>query len=72
MAKFVALKLTGEADYWLVDLDAKTVSPMKGIVPDAFGYTADAADSGATFVSGIDVAVVTETRDDAFAGKYDT
>lgn len=72
MAKFVALKLTGEADYWLVDLDAKTVEPMKGIVPDAFNYTQDAEASGATFVSGLDVAVVAETRADAYAGKYDT
>ncbi len=72
MTKFVALKLTGETEYWLVDLDTKTVSPMKGIVANAFGYSADAAGSGATFVSGIDVAVVTESRDDAFAGKYDT
>lgn len=72
MAKFVALKLTGETGYWLVDLDARTVEPMKEIVTDPFGYAADADSSGATLTSGIDVAVVAETRDDAFAGKFDT
>jgi hypothetical protein len=72
MAKFVALKLTGETGYWLVDLTNKTVEPMDGIAVDAFNYTQDAEASEATFVSGIDVAVVTQTRDDAYAGKYDT
>jgi len=72
MAKFVALKLTGESGYWLVDFDNKTVSPMDSIVANPFGYTSDADSSGATFVSGVDVAVATETSADAFAGKYDT
>jgi hypothetical protein len=72
MAKFVALKLTGETGYLLVDVEAMTVEPMNTIVADAFGYTVDASASGASLVSGIDVAVVTESRDDAFAGKYDT
>jgi hypothetical protein len=72
MPKFVALKLTGEKDYWLVDLEQGVVSTMAGIAPDAFGYTTEAEKSGATFVDGVDVAVATETRDDAFAGKYDT
>jgi hypothetical protein len=72
MAKFVALKLTGETGYWLVDFDNKTIEPMDGIVANAFGYIQDAETSGASFVSGIDVAVVAETRADAYAGKYDT
>jgi hypothetical protein len=72
MSKFAALKLTGETGYWLVDFDAGRVEPMSGIAADAFGYTAEARDSGANFISGLDVAIVTETRDDAFAGKYDT
>lgn len=72
MAKFVTLKLTGESDYWLVDLEQGSVSTMNGIVPDPFGYTAEAEQSGATFVDGIDIAIATETREDAFAGKYDT
>jgi hypothetical protein len=72
MAKFVALRLKGETGYWLVDFDAKTVEPMDAIVADAFGYGQDPSASGATFVSGIDVAVVAETRADAYAGKYDT
>jgi hypothetical protein len=72
MTKFVALKLTGETGYWLVDLGNKTVEPMDGIVNDAFGYTQDAETSEAAFVSGLDVAVVTQTRADAYAGKYDT
>jgi hypothetical protein len=72
MARFVALKLTGETGYWLVDLTDKTVESMDGIVANAFNYTQDAETSGAAFVSGIDVAVATETRDDAYAGKYDT
>lgn len=72
MAKFVALKLTGETGYWLVDFDAGSVTPMGSIVQNPFGYTPEANASGAAFVSGVDVAVATETRDDAFAGKYDT
>ena len=72
MARLVALKLTGETDYWLVDLDARTVEPMQPTVKDPFGYTADASASGATFTSGLDVAVVAETREDAFSGKFDT
>jgi hypothetical protein len=72
MAKFVALKLTGETGYWLVDFDHSTVEPMDGIVANAFNYTQDAQTSEATFVSGIDVAVVAQTRADAYAGKYDT
>jgi hypothetical protein len=72
MAKFVALKLTGETGYWLVDFDNRSVEPMDGIAPNAFNYTQDAQASEATYVSGIDVAVVTQTRADAYAGKYDT
>jgi hypothetical protein len=72
MAKLVALKLTGQPAYYLVDLDKKTVEEMQGIVPDAFGYTSEAQTSGAAFTSGLDVAVAVETREDAFAGKYDT
>jgi hypothetical protein len=72
MSNFVVLKMTGKDGYWLVDIDGQTVSPMDGIAPDAFGYSKNAESSGAVFSSGIDVAVVAETRDDAFAGKYDT
>ena len=72
MSKFVVLKLTDEAGYWLVDFDKGSVSAMPDIASDPFGYTDAANSSGAAFVSGVDVAVATETRDDAFAGKYDT
>lgn len=72
MAKLVALKLTGETGFYLVDLDAKTVEEMQGIAADAFGYTAEAQSSGAVFSAGLDVAVAVETRADAYAGKYDT
>jgi hypothetical protein len=72
MAKYVVLKLAGEPGYWLVDFDQKTVTPMDDIAADAFGYSADASDSGASLISGVDVVVATESRDDAFAGKFDT
>ena len=69
MTKFVTLKLTGESDYWLVDFEQGSVSTMNNIVSDPFGYTAEAEQSGATFVDGIDVAIVTETKEDAFSGN---
>lgn len=72
MAKLVALKLTGDAGYYLVNLDDNTIEPMKDIVPNAFGYTPEAQTSGAAFTSGVDVAIAVETRADAYAGKYDT
>ncbi|MDB5525028.1 MAG: hypothetical protein JWM58_2791 [Rhizobium sp.] len=72
MSKFVVLKLSDESGYWLVDFDNGSVTAMDTIVPDPFGYTAAANTSGAAYVSGVDVAVATLTRDDAFAGKYDT
>ena len=72
MPKFAVLKLSDETGYWLVDFAAGSVTTMDAIVADPFGYTASANSSGAAHVSGVDVAVVTQTRDDAFAGKYDT
>jgi hypothetical protein len=65
MAKFVSLKLTGESNYWLVDLEAGVVSVVDGIAAN----DGNVAETNST--SGLDVAFVTEMHDDAFSAKFD-
>jgi hypothetical protein len=72
MAKVVVLGVTGESGFWLVDLDAGTVTAMPETVTDPFGYSPEARRSGAVLSAGVDLAVAVPTREGAFSGKYDT
>jgi hypothetical protein len=65
MSKFVSLKLSNESHYWLVDFERGVVSiasePVDGVREETSG----------TRISGVDIAIVSEMRDDAFSGKFD-
>jgi hypothetical protein len=72
MAKYVVLGITGENGYWLVDFDMNSVTPIPAGVPAPFGHTPSARSKGATLIANVDLAVVVNDRDDAFAGSYDS
>lgn len=63
MAKFVSLKLTDDAGYWLVDLEGGVVSRLdktvEAPVPDGNRF------------AGVDAAIVSEMRENAFSAKFD-
>jgi hypothetical protein len=66
MAKFVSFKLTDEPDLWLVDLERGVVSTMNDpTVALACSQEAPNLDSG------LEMAFVTEMREDAFSSKFD-
>jgi hypothetical protein len=72
MAKYVVLGVTGESGYWLVDFDMNTVTPLPDTLDEPFGHTAVARLKGATLVANVDLAVVVNDHDDAYAGRYDS
>lgn len=72
MAKVVVLGVKGEEGYWLVDFGTGSVSPLPSLDADPFGYSAAARAAGAVLTSGIDLAVLAPSSDDAFAGRFDT
>jgi hypothetical protein len=65
MAKFVSLKLSNDSDRWVIDLERGVVSLASA--------TADAQTNeiGRPCISGVEVAIAAEMREDAFSGKYD-
>lgn len=69
MAKFVSLKLTDESDFWLVDLERGVVSVMNDPTT-AIIYAEGAAPANSSF-NGLDIAFVSDLREDAFSGKLD-
>lgn len=71
MSKLVVLGVAGEAGYWLVDLDAGTVSSLPDTEKEPFAFSEAARSKGAKLVAGIDLAVALGTQDGAFSGRFD-
>ena len=71
MAKVVVLGVAGDADLWVADLDAGTVTRLAQPASGALKAAADLRAAGAAVVKGVDFAVAVASGTSAAAGHLD-
>ncbi|MBB3453495.1 hypothetical protein FHT86_001751 [Rhizobium sp. BK313] len=71
MTKVVVIGIKGEEGLWVVDLSARSVTPLHPPKAGTLKAVADLRASGASIVKGVDLAVTVKAADSAFSGHFD-
>ncbi|MDL2398389.1 hypothetical protein [Rhizobium mayense] len=71
MTKVVVIGIAGEEGLWVVDLGARSVTPLHPPKAGTLKAVADLRTSGASITKGVDLAVTVKAADSAFSGRFD-
>ena len=71
MAKVVVLGVSGDNGLWLVDIDARTVTPLQVPASGDLATAVQQRDAGGTFIKNVDFAVAVSSAQVVFSGHVD-
>jgi hypothetical protein len=71
MAKVVVLGVTGEKGLWVVDIDARTVTPLAEPAAGNLKNVVELQAAGASVIKGVDVAISVESAGQVASGHME-